>query len=319
MSLDLRSLRQFVAVAEELHFGRAAERLHMTQPPLTQAIQKLETELGASLFVRSSRSVGLSPAGAALLPLAQGLLAQAAELPALAQAAARGTAGRLRLAFVSTLGFGELPRWLKGFREQVPDVALSLREATLDVQLQAFEAGEIDAGFVLHARGAVPPGFESLQVADEPLLLALSADSPLAGREQLPLAEVLGLPLVMFPRAIAPSLFDAVVAVYRAQGCEPRIEQEAIQMQTIVNLVSAGIGAAWVPASMQGFQRPGVVYRVLQAPAGEQVPLPRGETRLIWRHDAAPAVWRFVEHVAAQLAVTPPPQQQVSEATSSPR
>ena len=318
MTLDLRSLRQFVAVAEELHFGRAAERLHMTQPPLTQAIQKLEAELGASLFIRSSRSVGLSPAGAALLPLAQSLLSQAAELPALAQAAARGTAGRLRLAFVSTLGFGELPRWLKGFREQVPDVALSLREATLDVQLKAFEAGEIDAGFVLHARGAVPPGFESLQVADEPMLLALSADSPLARLEQLPLAEVLGLPLVMFPRAIAPSLFDAVVGVYRAQACEPRIEQEAIQMQTIVNLVSAGIGAAWVPASMQGFQRPGVVYRALQAPPGEQALLPRGETRLIWRRDAAPAVWRFVEHVAGQLP-SALPWRQVPEATSGPR
>ncbi len=294
--IDLRSLRQFLAVAEELHFGRAAERLHMTQPPLTQAIQKLEQALGVALFERSSRSVRLSAAGEALKPCAQALLSQAEGLPALVQAAADGRRGRLSLGFVSTVGFGDLPRWLRSFREQYPEVALSLREATLDVQLPEFERGELDAGFIIHAPGSQPAGFERLKIASEPMVLALCADEPLAAKPHLDAAEVARQPLVIFPRAIAPSLFDAVLDFYRQQQRQPGIVQEAIQMQTIVNLVSAGIGVAWVPASVMAFQRPGVVYKAVRG-AG-----PRCETSLIWRADAAPAVHRFVAHVQAQLS-----------------
>jgi len=294
--IELRSLRQFLAVAEELHFGRAAARLHMTQPPLTQAIQKLEQALGAPLFERSSRSVALSPAGAALLPEARRLLAEAEGLGALVRAAAEGRRGRLRLGFVSTVGFGELPRWLRTFREQQPEIALSLREATLDVQLQGFAAGELDAGFVIHAPDALPAGFEALAIAREPLVLALSAEEPLAARVRLSAAAILDRPLVIFPRDIAPSLFDAVLAFYRGHGAAPVIAQEAIQMQTIVNLVSAGMGVAWVPESVMGLQRSGVVYKRV---AGA---VPVSATSLIWRRDASPAVLRFVAHIRACLA-----------------
>ena len=294
--IELRSLRQFLAVAEELHFGRAAARLHMTQPPLTQAIQKLEAELGSSLFERSSRSVVLSPAGAALLPQAQQMLTQARGLGALVQAAAKGESGRLRLGFVSTVGYGDFPRWLRTFRERYPAIALSLREATLDVQLPDFVSGEMDAGFIIHVPGACPPGFDRLSIASEPMVLALSTELALSQQASLRAEQVLSLPLVIFPRAIAPSLFDAVLGFYQAQGTSPRIEQEAIQMQTIVNLVSAGIGAAWVPASVQAFGRAGVSYKsVLGAP-------PTCETSLIWPRNSAPTVQRFVEHIAAQIA-----------------
>ncbi|MCV2367543.1 LysR family transcriptional regulator [Roseateles oligotrophus] len=289
--IELRTLRQFLAVAEELHFGRAAERLHMTQPPLTQAIQKLEASLGAPLFERSSRSVALSAAGLALLPQARALLAQADALPALAQAAARGRRGRLRLGFVSTVGYGELPRWLRLFREAFADIELTLREATLDVQLREFEQNELDAGFIIHAPGAHPPGFERLKISSEAMVLALSAEDALAGAPGLDAAAVLTQPLVIFPRDIAPSLFDALLAFYRQHGQEPQIVQQAIQMQTIVNLVSAGIGVAWVPASVMAFQRAGVVYKPLAGAA------PLCETSLIWRQDAAPTVLRFVEHI----------------------
>jgi DNA-binding transcriptional LysR family regulator len=295
--IELRSLRQFVAVAEELHFARAATKLHMTQPPLTQAIQKLEAALGAMLFERSSRSVRLSAAGAALLPVARRLLADAEGLPALTQAAALGSSGRVRLAFVSTVGYGDLPRCLRSFREAQPDIQLSLREATLDVQLRDFDAGEIDAGFIIHAPGAVPAGFEVLSIVREPMLLALCADEPLAAAPRLDRAQArqaLQLPLVMFPREIAPSLFDAVLAHYRDSQVQPRIVQEAIQMQTIVNLVSAGMGAAWVPASVEGLQRVGVIYKPVPG-------APICETSLIWRHDAAPAVRRFIQHARRQL------------------
>jgi DNA-binding transcriptional LysR family regulator len=293
--IDLRSLRQFVAVAEELHFGRAAARLHITQPPLTQAIRKLEADLGAPLFERTSRSVGLTPAGAALLPAAERLLADAQDLAPLVRAAAAGQRGRVRLGFVSTVGYGDLPRWLKRFRDQHAEIELSLHEATMDVQLRDFAAGDLDAGFILHAPGALPEGFESLTVTREPLVLALSGEEPLAHRSRLRAKEVLGLPLVIFPRDIAPSLYDAVLAFYRDHRATPRIAQQAIQMQTIVNLVSAGIGAAWVPQGMMGLQRSGVVYRRVADAA------PACETSLIWRANAAPAVLRFVAHTRSEI------------------
>src|SRR5687768_16756442 len=137
--VELRLWRQFIAVAEELHFGRAAARLHMTQPPLTQAIANLEQLLGVRLFDRTERSVQLTPAGQALVPEARELLARALSLPAHARAAAHGEVGRLRLAFVSTVGFGLLPQWVQGFRALYPQVEFDLVEATGDVQLQLLE------------------------------------------------------------------------------------------------------------------------------------------------------------------------------------
>ena len=300
--IELRLWRQFVTLAEELHFSRAASRLHMTQPPLTQAIQGLERAIGVPLFARTRRSVALTPAGAALLAPARRLLAAAEALPRVAQAAAAGLAGQLRLAFVSTITYGPLPEWLRSFRGAHPKVALQLREATLDVQLQAFDADEIDAGFVLHAPGAAPPGFAAWRAEDEPLAMALPEAHPAAAAATLALADIAAEPLVIFPRLIAPSLYDAVLAAYRAHGATPHIGQEAIQMQTIVNLVSAGMGVAWVPESVMQLQRPGVVYRPV-ADAGL-----RCETSLIWREPAAPVVQRFVEHVIAQRAADRPCQ-----------
>lgn len=297
--LELRPLRQFVALAEELHFGRAARRLHMTQPPLTQAIQQLERTLGAPLFVRNPRSVVLSAAGAALLPQVRRLLAAAEALPQQAQAAAAGRVGQLRLAFVSSIAYGPLPGWLRSFRQTQPGVAVALREATLDVQLAAFASNEIDAGFVLHAEAAAPPGLAAWRALSEPLVLALPESHGLAARRRIGFEHLAGAPLVMFPRRIAPSLYDAILGGYRAHGATPEIAQEAIQMQTIVNLVSAGIGLAWVPASLMQLQRPGVVYRPLAAPA------PRCETSLVWQAPASPVVQRFVEHVQGEQRQSP--------------
>src|ERR1700712_6056971 len=217
---DLRQLRQCAVLAEECHFGRAAARLAMTQPPLTQAIQRLEAALGARLFDRSQRRVALSPAGAVLLPLARKLLDGADALAPAVRAAAAGVSGQLGLAFVSSVTYGPLPAWLSGFRAAYPDVALSLREATLDVQAALFAAGEVDAGFVLHAPGAVPPGFEHLRVIDEAMVMALpqahpawraSAAAATAATPRLRWRDVRTEPLVIFPRQIAPSLFDALV------------------------------------------------------------------------------------------------------------
>lgn len=295
--IELRVWRQFVALAERLHFGRAARQLHMTQPPLTQAIQQLERRLGTALFERTRRSVALTPAGAALVEPARQLLAQAAALPGRARDAAMGEVGRIRLGFVSTIAFGPLPQWLRAFREAHPGITIDLREATGDVQLEAFAARELDAGFVLHAPGiAPPPSLQRVSVGVEPLVLALPESAP----KRLAAASLLREPLVIFPRAIAPSLYDAVLAFYHRHGVTPVIAQEAIQMQTIVNLVSAGLGVALVPQAMRSLQRPGIVYRALPAALAEGAP--RAETSLAWRPDAPPAVQRFVDFVHSQGA-----------------
>jgi DNA-binding transcriptional LysR family regulator len=290
--IDLRHLRQFVAVAEELHFGRAAQRLHMTQPPLTQAVHGLEAALEVQLFDRSKRAVTLTPGGEALLVRARRLLRAADELPLAVKAAAEGLTGQLRLAFVSTVAYGPLPHLLGGFRVSNPDVSLHLREATFDVQLAAFGADEVDAGFVVHAPGAAPPGFAALTVLAEPLVLALPVGHAAAATQRtLRFEDIASDPLVIFPRNIGPSLFDAVLSFYRVNGITPHIGQEAIQMQTIVSLVSAGMGVAWVPEALTQLQRSGVVYRHVQ-----DVPL-TSETSLIWNKQALPVVERFISHV----------------------
>ena len=310
--IELRLWRQFLAVAEELHFGRAAICLHMTQPPLTQAIAHLEDLLGVKLFDRTKRSVKLTAAGAALVPQARDLLARAQALPAFARASADGEAGHLRLAFVSTAGFDLLPRWVRAFREQYPKVQLELLEATGDVQLDGFERGDIDVGFMLHSPGFTPPGLACRTIAREHMVVALPEQSPAVQTPRLALKDVLDLPLVTFPRRILPSLHDAIFAMYHASGQLPHIAQEAIQMQTIVNLVSAGLGVAWVPESVQQFKRPGVVYRCIDMPVGPSrtsrksggkalAPVPECETSLVWSpkssHPAAQRFIAFVEHM----------------------
>lgn len=301
--IDMRTWRQFATVAQELHFGRAAQRLHMTQPPLSQAIAGLEHKLGVRLFERSQRKVALTAAGTALLPQVQDLLARASRLPQQARAAAAGDIGRLRLAFVSTVGFGLLPPWVREFRAQAAGVQLELIEATGDVQMEALQAGQIDAGLLLHTPGQAPVGVERLRVDSEPWVIALPEQHSLARSPILDWDALLGEPLVMFPRRILPSLHDAITALYRAAGHEPVVAQEAIQMQTIVNLVSAELGVAWVPQSVRQFQRPGVVYRALP----RRTPLAHCETSLVWRAGTdEPALARWVSFVRAQLVLAAP-------------
>jgi DNA-binding transcriptional LysR family regulator len=299
--IELRLWRQFVTLAEELHFGRAAARLHMTQPPLTQAIAHLEKLLGVRLFDRNKRSVRLTAAGLDLLPQVRDVLLRAQALPEQARAAAGGETGRLRLAFVSTAGFSLLPEWVRAFRQNHPLVQLELLEATGDMQLQAFERHEIDAGIMLHSPGFTPMALERRLIATEPLVLALAEHHPMAARATLRLEDVVQQPLVIFPRRILPSLYDAIFAMYHAAAQSPEVAQEAIQMQTIVNLVSAGLGVAWVPESVTRFQRPGVVYRSVTSKKGNPVPL--CETSLVWpAGDAPPCVQRFMAFANPALA-----------------
>ncbi len=290
--IELRPLRYFVAVAEEMHFGRAAARLHMTQPPLSQTIQALESQLGTPLFSRTRRSVALTAAGRALLPEAQRLLMQAESLPALVQRAAAGESGQLRLAFVSSADYSVLPIALREFRSAYPAVQIDLREATSDVQLEELAAGNIDLGIL------IPPVPDKLKtildyfpVLTEPLVLALPADSKLAtATRKVSLKSCAGLPLIIFPRRLAPALHDQILGCFREAGLTPSIEQEAIQMQTIVGLVAAGMGIALVPQSVSNLKRPGVEYRALKEAS------PLVEIGLAWRRDnTSPVLQSFLD------------------------
>jgi DNA-binding transcriptional LysR family regulator len=299
--MELRLWQQFVAVAEHLHFGRAAQQLNMTQPPLTQAIAGMEARLGARLFERTKRSVSLTPVGAGLLPGARELLSLARQLTAQAQAAGAGEVGRLRIGFVSPLGLGPLPGWVREFRRAHPAVKLELSEVTGDVQQHMFERDELDVGFVLHAPGFVQSQMARRRLGEEPMILAMPQQHPLAAQKTpLKLEQVLAEPLVLFPRRILPSIYEALQAVYESRGQRLNVAQEAIQMQTIVNLVSAGLGIAWVPQSVQAFQRSGVIYRDVSV---AKKALLTCETSLIWRESSShPARDRFVALVSAAIS-----------------
>jgi DNA-binding transcriptional LysR family regulator len=313
---DLRQLRYFVAVAEEQHFGRAAARLSMTQPPLSQAIRALEETLGVALFARTRRSVELTAVGADLLPEVRRLLASAEALRPLAQSLARGEAGVLALAFVSSADYGLLPLLLRDFGARHPRVRLQLAEATGDVQIEELVAGRIDAGLVI---APLPPRHAAqlayLPIAREPLVVAMPAalsDDLLARsggtsagdwcETPVSLAELADAPLVVFPRHLAPGFYDTIMDCYGAAGLAPHVGQEAIQMQTIVSLVSAGMGIALVPQSLRHLRRTGVVYRPLAEAA------PTIETGLVWRAaEVSPVLAAFIEIVRAHAAFIPSP------------
>lgn len=292
MNIELRQLRYFVAVAEESHFGRAAIRLHMTQPPLSQTIQSLEAALGTALFIRTKRSVALTPAGLALLTEARRILQQASALPGLARRAASGESGLLSLSFVSTADYSVLPPLLREFRERYPQVRIDLREATTDVQQEDLMQGRIDAGLLippLHDKARTE--LDYLTVLSEPLILAAPQGlKALRGKRAVSLQAVADMPLIIFPRRIAPAFHDAIVGCFRDAGLTPHIGQEAIQMQTIVGLVSAGMGIALVPQSVSNLKRPGVEYKPL---SGKTVSV---ETGLAWRRDnMSPVLRAFLE------------------------
>ncbi|WP_374662140.1 LysR family transcriptional regulator [Inhella sp.] len=294
--IDPAHARVFLVLAEELHFGRAAERLGLRQPQVSKALAALEARAGAPLLLRTSRRVQLSAAGQALRgPLTEWLQAGGALLP-LAQAAARGQLGRLRLGFVSPAGFGDLPRWLREFRDAQPGVELQLREATLDMQLEWMARGELDVGLALLPAGAELPAQALRCVGREPMCLALSEAQAHRLGPKPALAALLAEPLVLFPREIAPALHDAVLDFYRQHGLDPQPRQRAVQMATLIHLVSADFGLAWVPASMQALQRAQVVYRA--APRGA----PNCHTWLLAAAPQTPAVQAFLRHLPSSTA-----------------
>ncbi|MEO8203020.1 MAG: LysR family transcriptional regulator [Betaproteobacteria bacterium] len=285
---DLRQLRQFVAVAEHLHFGRAAQALHISQPPLSRSIQDLEAKLGARLFERSRRKVELTPAGRWYLEEARQVLARLERASRAVAELAAGGAGSLRIGFVTIADYSVLPALLSRFKAAQPGVTLSLRELVTEAQLEALAAGDLDLGFVLPPL----PGREvdSIAVNREPLVIALPARHPLAATQgPLGVRTLADEPFVMVPASLARGLSDVVLGLCTRAGFAPRIAQEAVQMQTVVSLVSSGLGVAIVPASLLNLRRSGVIYRAVRDAH------PKIELRLAWRRDArSAALTRFV-------------------------
>ena len=294
---DLRQLRYFVAVAERLHFGRAAAALHMSQPPLSRSIRDLEGRVGATLLARTRRRVELTPEGARFLEEAKRLLAQLERAVLEVGSIAAGAGGRLRLGFVSLADYGVLPQLLKAYKAARPGVTLALREMLSPDQATALAAGELDFGLLL------PPvagaDLEHVVVQRERFLAALPLRHRLARkRGRLAVRELAAEAFVMVPREIAPGLHDIVATLTARAGFAPRVAQEAIQMQTVVSLVSSGLGVALVPASVANLGRRGVAYREL-ADAH-----PRLDLWLAWRRGALGAAAReFVLH-ARRIAPT---------------
>lgn len=291
--MELRHLRYFIAVAEELNFTRAAEKLHIAQPPLSQQIQHLEAELGFQLFRRTKRTVVLTEAGQLFFEESQKILQQVDRAIQLGRQTSRGELGQLTIGFVSSSAHNVVPAILQAFRTRCPAVKLELHELTTNEQLQRLRFGQIDIGFVR------PPveedGINSEIVFREPLIVALPATHPAADRAKVELRELSTEPFILFPRSQAPGLYDAIVSLCQQAGFSPIAAQEAIQMQTIVSLVAAEMGVAIVPASMQNFQRSGVVYKSL--PESTCIVA----IALIWRSDPTAAVQRFLE-VARQIS-----------------
>jgi DNA-binding transcriptional LysR family regulator len=270
--MELRHLRYFVAVAEERHFGRAAARLRMAQPPLSRQIQALESELGFVLFERNRRQVELTPAGKTLLEHTRGIF-EAVDLAVHeARRASQGESGRIVVAYPSTFAYSGLPELVRAYRAKFPGVELVLRELSPQQQLDALRDHRADVGFI---RAPVDePGLSTELVRSEPLVAALPTGHPLAGRTSIPLALLAKEPFVLFPRGRGPAYFDHLIGLCREAGFTPRIVQEAPQLD-IVSLVAAGLGVSILPSSIRKFRRSGIVLRPI-------VGGPRTELLVVW-------------------------------------
>lgn len=261
MHLELRHLRYYAAVARELSFSRAAEQLHIAQPPLSRQIRTLEDELGAELIDRGSRPLRLTPAGRFFQTQALLMLDRMAEIQVATARIAGGKRTWYGLGFVPSTLYGALPEVIRRFREAQPAVELSLFEMTTVQQIDALKAGRIDVGF-----GRLQIDDDAVigeLVREEPVVAALPANHRLLKHKQLTLAKLAAEPLLLYPAKPRPSYADQVLEIFRSRGLKPTIALETNEVQTAIGLVVAGLGYALVPKSVQALERAGVVYRPL--------------------------------------------------------
>lgn len=275
--MELRHLRYFLALADELHFGRAAQRLAISQPPLTVAIQQLEAEVGAPLFLRNSRGVQLTAAGQALVPAAQAAIDGAAQALHAARDAASGQVGRLSIGFAGTMLYRGLPQMLRRFQAEHARLQLSLRELSSSEQIVELQHARLDAGFahVSHA----PAGLAERLVSSQPFVACVPATHALARRRSLPLDALAGEPLALVSRHVSPDYHARIVGACQAVGFTPQPLHELQHWLSVVSLVSQGLAVALVPAALQQAGLAGAAFVPVKDPHGT---LPRYETRCLW-------------------------------------
>lgn len=261
MTVELRHLRYFLAVAEHLHFGRAAARLQIAQPALSQQIRKLEGEIGVELFHRTKREVQLSAAGLALRSFARQALGDVAAGVEAARRAARGEIGSLTVGFIESAASTIVPVAVRAFRAAHPDVGLTLRELGVDPQIEGLRAGTLDVGIV--RAPVVADDLRLERVLDEGLVIAAPAGHPLAARRRIAPRTVAGQPLVLLAREVVPGLYDQIIALHEEQGTAAALAQEATSIQAVLGLVAAGLGVSLLPASVRSLDRAGVVFITL--------------------------------------------------------
>ena len=259
--LDLKSLKCFVVLAEELHFGRAAERLHISQPPLSLKVRTLEAELGLQLFQRSSRRVELTHSGQILLTDARRVLRDAEQLVKLAAALELGEAGTLSIGFNALLAYQLMPQLVSGFAERFPQVKVSLHEMVSSEQVAALSERQIDIGLL---RPPLPSGFRSMSLGSEEMVVFLPAKHPLALQETVPLASLASEPMVMFSRSQSAYLHNLTVEMCTEAGFAPVVRQETRHIHAIVALVGTGMGVALLPASAEFIRMDGIAIRRLK-------------------------------------------------------
>jgi DNA-binding transcriptional LysR family regulator len=283
--MELRHLRYFVAVAEELHFGRAALRLHIVQPALSKQIASLEHELGVQLFQRTKRHVGLTEAGEVLLEDARQILAQADGAVMRANQASRGEIGSLTIGFIAPVLWELLPRVLRRYRARYPEVRLFLKDLHNSESVDGVLSKQLDLAFVRLPIGPRPE-LACMTVHEEPVILAVPDNHPFAARGRVSLADLADEPIIMIPRSQEPVLFDYYTSLCADAGFSPSVVHEVNRTPVAVGLVAGGLGLAFVPSSARHVAHSGVSY----------VPLvethPRLSVGMIWRTGPPPPLLR---------------------------
>jgi DNA-binding transcriptional LysR family regulator len=277
---ELNQLRCFTTVAEELHFGRAAVRLHMTQPPLSRQVQLLEQRLGVTLFERTSRSVRLTSAGRGFLADARQILRLAESATLAVRRAARGESGSVTIGFTAASGYGVMPGMIAKWRSRVPDVEVNLREMVTSEQVEALAAGVLDLA-LLRPHAALEE-FDCVRLIREPLVAAVPTSHPLArGRRDPAISDFEGTPFVMYSPIEARYFHELVAAAFATAGVKPDYTQYASQIHSILALVAAGIGAALVPEAATSLHFEGVIFRPVRKPRSMQ----SAELYVAWKSD----------------------------------
>ena len=296
MNIELRHLRYFIAVAEELHFGHAAARLNISQPPLSQQIQALEEQIGARLLARTNRSVALTPAGRQFLSDCRQILSQVDDAAARAARLHQGETGELRIGFTSSAPFIKaVSDTLSGFRRRYPDVHLQTREINTREQIAPLHEGTLDLGLMRNTQ--LPDTLNWQVILREPLLAMIPRDHPLAAQSQVTLAELAREPFVFFDPHVGTGLYDDILGLMRRYDLSPVIAQEVGEAMTIIGLVAAGLGVSILPASFRRVQLEEMRWLpIAQADAVS-------EMWLVWskHHEQGSAAMRFKQQLLNAL------------------